>query len=434
MILRPYQQRAIAEVRAAFREVRRVCLVAPTGFGKTATAAQLIAWSVARGRRVLFLVHRREIVMDTHRRLVAEGVACGLVMAGEQVTAAAVQVASVQTVAARSERPPADLVVWDEAHHVAAESYRTIAAAYPGAWHLGLTATPERSDGVGLADAFDRLVVGATVRELTDHGYLAPCEVIAPASRLQGALAMEPADAWREHADGRPTVAFAATIAESRTLAGAIGERAAHLDGSTGVRERERILGGFARGDIDVLCNVFVLTEGWDCARAEVCLLARGASSASTYLQMIGRVLRVGREGKRATLIDLVGAVHEHGLPDEDRAWSLEGGAAKRGEAAPWLAQCAACGLVSYGRKCPVVDGRRTCPRCGVAFVGRDPAEVRAEKMARAERAAIASPEAKREAFARYAKIAAERGFKPGWAGHQFKARFGHWPRMQGAV
>lgn len=435
-MLRPYQVDAIGRVQAAYRDTRRVLLVAPTGFGKTATAAVLIERAVARGRKVVFAVHRREIVLDTHRRLTAAGVRAGLVMAGEPAADAPVQVASVQTLAAREEHPPADLVVWDEAHHVAAESYREIARAYPEAWHLGLTATPERSDGAGLGDAFDRLVVGASVRELTEGGYLAPCDVVAPSRRQDGALAMDPADALTEHAAGRPAVAFSATVRESLALAVRLrerGVRAEHLDGETPAKDRDAILRRFAEGRVDVVSNVFVLTEGWDCPRAEVCLLARGAGSVGTYLQMVGRALR-HRPGKRALLLDLVGAVHEHGMPDEDRAWTLDGGAAKRSDA-DWLAQCPACALVTLGRRCPVTDGRRRCPRCSAPMRGKDPARVLAEKLARVERNAIAPPEVKLAAWERLTAEATEKGYAPGWAAHRFRARFGHWPQgLRGAA
>ena len=189
MILRDYQTRAIDLVRAEYRRGRKsVLLVLPTGAGKTATASQLIAWAVARGRRCLFVVHRREIVLDTARRLAAANVPCGVVMAAERPTDAAVQVCSVQTLTAREQHPPADLIVWDEAHHCAAETYRDIRAQYPTAWHLGLTATPERSDGAPLGDAFEALVAPITVAELVSAGHLAPIDVVAPSARLQSAI------------------------------------------------------------------------------------------------------------------------------------------------------------------------------------------------------------------------------------------------------
>ncbi len=436
--LRPHQQRAVAEVRDAMRTSRRVLLVVPTGGGKTATASVLIHSAHERGRRSLFLVHRREIVRDTHRRLVAAGVPCGLVLAGEPATDAPVQVASVQTIAAREAYPAADLVVWDEAHHTAADTYRTILGQYPAAYHLGLTATPERSDGAPLGDAFDRLVVGATVSELTAGGYLAPCDVIAPPSRHQGTLAMDPVEAVLAHASGRPAVVFCDSVRESKRVVGDLvlrGVAAAHIDGATPARQRDATLDGFARGTVDVVSNVFVLTEGWDCARAEVCVLARGASSAATYLQMIGRVLRVGTDAsKRALLVDLAGAVHEHGLPDEDRAWALTTGSRRRAEDRPWLCQCGVCGWVGLGARVrPDAAGVRRCARngCGAALSGRDPAVVRAEKVAAVERRALVSATAKAAEWDRLQAIARAKGFKPGWASHRFKARFGHWPRPQ---
>lgn len=424
MELRDYQVRAIDLVRAEYRRGRRaVLLVLPTGAGKTATASQLIAWAVARGRRCLFLVHRREIVLDTHRRLVAAGVACGVVMSGEPTLDAPVQVCSVQTLTAREQHPPADLLVWDEAHHCAAETYREIRAQYPSAWHLGLTATPERSDGAPLGDAFEALVAPITVAELVEAGHLAPIDVVAPPTRLQSAIGATPADAWREHGGGRPAVIFTGTIAESRECVAAIGERAAHIDGSTPRRERDEILRRFERGDLDVVSNCAVLTEGWDSARAEVCVLARGCGSLPVYLQTIGRVRRTGgNTAKRCLLLDLAGAAHEHGMPDEDREWSLTEGQAKRRSDREALSTCLHCGAVSrYASR-----GAR-CRRCGQPWPEAERVEVRRQQLA-----AVVASSTRREReveLERLRQIARARGYKDGWIGVRFKEKFGFWPR-----
>lgn len=433
IVLRPHQERSIASVRAAFRRVKRVLLVAPTGFGKTATASTLIAWAVAKGRRVLFLVHRREIVLDTYRRLVKADVPCGLVMAGHPTSELfRVQVASVQTVAAREHHPPADLIVWDEAHHTAAESYRAIAAQYPDAWHLGLTATPERADGVGLRDAFDELVVGATVRELqttvdpaTGHPYLASCDVIAPPERQDG-IAEAPADAWERLADGRPTVAFCKSVADSEALRDALlarGVQARHIDGNTKTKEREASLTAFADGQVQVLCNVFVLTEGWDSPRAKVCLLARGCGAVATFLQMIGRVLRA-HNGERALVIDLAGVVHEHGMPDEDRDFTLDGIRRKPKEKREWIRQCLACGFAVKGAQ----SGKR-CARCGAAWPNTNGTVVTPAPVAPVSSANVVPRAALRRVYEDLIIEAETKGYKVGWAGHRFKEIFGFWPR-----
>lgn len=430
MILRDYQLRAIDLVRAAYRRGRKaVLLVLPTGAGKTATASQLIAWAVARGRRCLFLVHRREIVLDTHRRLVAAGVPCGVVMADERPVDAPVQVCSVQTLVARQQHPPADLLIWDEAHHCAAETYREIRAQYPAAWHLGLTATPERSDGAPLGDAFEQLIAPISVAELVEQGHLAPIDVIAPGQRLQSAIGASPAEAWLAHGGGRPAVIFTSTIAESREAVAALGDKAAHIDGSTPKAERDEILRRFEAGELDVVSNCAVLTEGWDSARAEVCVLARGCGSLPVYLQTIGRVRRTGgRTDKRCLLLDLAGAAHEHGLPDEDRQWELSRGQreVKPRSDRESLSTCDRCGaVVEYVRRGPV------CKRCGAPWP-----EAERVAIVRQELRAVVptSTPAQRDAeLRRLEQIARQKGYKPGWVGVRFKERFGFWPKTRRA-
>ena len=190
-------------------------------------------------------------------------------------------------------------------------------------------------------------------------------------------------------------------------------------DGATPLQERDRILGDFAAGRIDVLSNVFVLTEGWDSPRAKVCLLARGTSSVGPYLQMIGRVLRPDGTGARALLIDLCGVVHQHGLPDEDRVWSLDG-IKRTAEATQWIRQCAVCGSVFEGQEWP-----ETCPS-GHPFPARPPRKVKPEEVARVT--SVVSRGEQQRYFDELSRAAERNGWKVTAVGMRFKMRFGFWP------
>lgn len=427
MILRPVQLRAVDLLRDAFGRVRRVLLVAPTGFGKTAVASELMARAHRKGRRCLFLVHRREIVRDTARRLLARGIPAGVLMVGERgTTDAPVQVASVQTITARVlalTLGAGDLVVWDEAHHCDAETYRAIAEQFPAPFHLGLSATPERSDRRGLRDAFEELVVGASTAELVDLGLLAPIAVVGPAKR-QSALSMTPMEALQRWARGRPAVAFVESVEASRALVAALGAEgiaAAHLDGTTPAKRRDAILEAFAAGRLDVLSNVFVLTEGWDCSRAEVCLLARGCEAVGPFLQMIGRVRRVGDDPtKEALLIDLCGAVHQHGMPDADREWSLDGLVRRAPNDDEAIRQCPQCGAVYVAAEHP-----RACPNGHVP----PPQPEREVKPAAVSWITSTVPRHVMQArFDELSQMARERRWKPAAVGVLFKEEFGFWP------
>lgn len=422
--LRPYQHRTLERARDAYRRgARRILVVSPTGSGKTAMGSAFVDSAVERGNRVLWLAHRRELIAQASERL--DTVGCtrhGVILAGHPRVrpTAPIQVASIQTLHARRERPPADLVVWDEAHHAAAATYGDVRAAYPHAVHLGLTATPERSDGAPMGDSFDALVEGATIAELIEGGWLVPCDVIGatPAS----GLAADPVHAWESLAQGRPTIVFAANVPHSRAITSALqarGVSAEHLDGTTPWGEREAILRRFRDGRTTVLSNVYVLTEGFDAPRAEVCLLARGASHASIYLQMVGRVLRPAPGKSRALLIDLRGVAEQHGLPDCDRVYSLDGEAIRPRDAAEQVRQCPECGGCDRPRP--------SCARCG--FVFPPPKEPTIEPR---ELRPILRPNATREqqqaAFDRLVGQARANGYKTGWVGHRFKATFGFWP------
>jgi superfamily II DNA or RNA helicase len=347
--LRPYQLDAYARVRAAAVNLRAthpdrpaaVLLVLPTGGGKTEVAGEFIRNAVKRTARVLFLAHRRDLVSQAWTRLQGMGIDCGMIMAGTPMRSdLPVQVASKDTITARGHAPDnIDLIVVDEAHHTAALDYRAILDVYPKAKSiLGLTATPERSDGAALSPPFQRMIVACQISDLMREGWLLPCDVIRPdGPKPRKALSQHPVDAYLEHCNGERCVVFTQGIKEAdqwseEGRARGIEARSAHSQKKD--KERAATLAAFAAGDVRLVFNPMILTEGWDCPPCSIVMIARGCDSMSTYLQMIGRALRPSEKrakpGERAKLIDLRGWSWAHGLPEEDREYSLEGRAMRR--------------------------------------------------------------------------------------------------------
>jgi len=406
--LRGYQQRAVEQARDAFRSgARGVALVLPTGSGKTVIASHIAAAHLSRGGRVVVLCHRRELIQQTEAKLRAYGLSPGPLYN--------VAVESVQT-AVRRAPSPASLVILDECHHFGegAATWSELPRAYAAAHRLGLTATPQRGDGSPLV-GFDRLVAPVSPRELTELGHLVPCDVIAPS---KGGDLADPVAALEEYAPGRPAVIFCASVRHAGEVARQIGPDAASVDGDMPEAERDSVLQRFQRGELRVLTNCYVLTEGWDAPRAEVCVVGRGCGAAATWLQMVGRVLRPEPGKARALVIDCKGSVYQHGLPTDDREWSLTGKAHALRARLPSLRQCPECGGVA--RSAP------TCPRCGYAFP--PPKLPQARRMPMVTVDTVTPDTVKRGHLRGLLGHARRKGYQPGWAAYQFKARWGFWP------
>lgn len=371
MQLRAYQIAAIDAASKAYANGKRAPLmVAPTGAGKTVIAAEIIRRANALGRRVMFVAPRRELISQTEQKLLDAGIWDVRVIRAQHDTGrtdAPVIIGSIQTLVMprwSGRLPHADLLIADEAHHMMASEWRGLASAYSSAHLLGLTATPERADGRPMGDVFDSLIVAASVSELMELGHLAPCRVYAPSQELSTAqLARDPAEAYRRWTPGQQAVVFCTTIAQARsTLEQFDGVRAGVVTASS--RDRAEVLARFATGDLQVVINCGVLTEGWDCPSAGVAILARKFGHAGLYLQCVGRVLRPHASKEHATVIDLCGSVHKHGLPDADRVYSLDGQAISTVKR-DLLRQCPVCGSVFTG-------GHLECPSCGAALPRRE--------------------------------------------------------------
>jgi superfamily II DNA or RNA helicase len=347
--LRPYQVDAIAAARAKLREgAKSVLLVCPTGGGKTVIASDIIRSAAGKGSRVVFLAHRRELINQTADKLNRFGVRYGVIMPGfPRALHQAVQVASVQTLARHPELlSRVDLIFFDEAHHATAESYQEPLKWWPNAKVVGLTATPWRMDGRGLADIFASHVVARTPRQLRDDGYLCavggweyeaidtsgarvqrgdfvPSDLAQAAT--QGRVVGDIVAEWLAHAAGARTVLFACNVEHSCLMRDEFlraGVPTEHVDGEMPARERDAILERLRAGITRVVTNCNVLTEGWDCPEAEVCILARPTLSLALALQMIGRVLRPAPGKERARIHDHAGVLAAHGHPYADRDYS----------------------------------------------------------------------------------------------------------------
>ena len=425
--LRGYQTDAINAVRREMaRGHRRTVLVLPTGAGKTRTAAAVAAQALAKGNRVLWLAHRTELVEQACQTLEGFGLPVGCVSASsarDPLPYAPVQVASIQTLVARDTyRPESQLLVWDECHHCseACECWSSLLSSYPGVPLLGLTAHPERGDGIGLGPFFDGIVVGATVRQLTEAGYLVPYEILRPDRQLDsGQIAQDPVEAYGEHCEGRQAILFARTVDEAQLYRDSLesaGVRAECVTATTPAADRLAVVALFRRGVVRVLTNVYIFTEGTDLPTAEVCILARGASSAGIAIQMIGRVLRPSPGKKGALILDLRGITHNPriGLPDDERIYSLEG----RGIRLATERRCPVC-------QAPIED--YPCPSCGYMPTSSEAAqtEVVGVPLVRYARMRAQGADERAATLRRWIESAVARGHKPASVRYKWRAVYG---------
>ncbi len=350
--LRDYQHLILEDTRALLRAGSHSVLIqSPTGSGKTALCAHMMGTASGRGHRAWFVVHRRELTKQSIATFDKVGIPHGVVAAGfPPDPRQLVQIGSIQTLVKRFDRlQPPRLIVWDECHHLAAGSWSQVHAAFPEAVHIGLSATPERLDGTGLSRWFDHLVEGPTVAELIGEGWLVPYRLFAPApvdlssvrttlgdfakGQLAGVMDRPTitGDAiahYQRYAAGRRAVVFCVSVEHSRHVVAqftAAGIAAAHVDGESHPIERDDAIARFERGEIQVLSNVELFGEGFDLPAIECVIMLRPTHSLALYLQQCGRGLRPAPGKGECIILDHAGNSQRHGLPDDPRAWSLEG-------------------------------------------------------------------------------------------------------------
>ncbi|OAQ20344.1 DEAD/DEAH box helicase [Thermosulfurimonas dismutans] len=349
--LRPYQRTALEHILDAYLDGRQsVAISLPTGCGKTIVFLALARGVVEAGGRVLIVAHRDELILQPIEKLSLVWPGApepGVIKAERFEPGRPIVLASIQTLWRRLDRlvQGFDLVVIDEAHHAAASTYRMaldrLLELKPAMKVLGVSATLFRRDGESLREIFKEVVFEYSVLEAIADGYLCGIDYRAVKTGCDlsgvrfdyraGDFAVNQlaqtvntperntfaVETWLELAEGRKTIAFCVDIKHAHDLAEtfrAYGVEAQTVTGQTPLEERRAMLKAFARGEIPVITNCQVLTEGFDDPAVDCLLLARPTASKALYIQMVGRGLRLYPGKKNCLVIDLVDNSSRHSL------------------------------------------------------------------------------------------------------------------------
>ncbi|MBO3704278.1 MAG: DEAD/DEAH box helicase [Candidatus Accumulibacter sp.] len=463
--LRPYQSDLVDNTRLSLAGGnRRVVLYLPTGAGKTRTAAAIICMALAKGRKVVFVANRKQLVLQTSGVLHGLGIEHGILQADNtRNLGARVLVASIDTVHLRGLPDDIGLIIIDECHSVAGSlKLKQIMFSRNLVPVIGLTATPFAA---GMAKPykelggalFEDLVIGATVADLIADGHLVDCDIYAPSEPdLKGvrsskgidgetdfrqsdlakavdkpSLIGDIRDHWFRLARGKQTVVFATDIPHSRHIVEtfqAAGVAAEHIDYRMDDEERAAILKSFASGATTVLSNCALLSEGWDCPTAEVMLLARPTRSLIRYIQMVGRVLRPAPGKERALLIDHSGSTARLGHPCDDLPLTLDDGkprvsgskSTERRESLP--TKCAKCSLMKPAKV-------HECPACGFAPERQNKVETIDGTLVKQSRKKPVTKVVKQHVFSQLLFLQQKRSYRRGWAANQYRSFFDVWPK-----
>ena len=359
-ILRPYQQDIKMRIFDTWRVLKSIMVQMPTGTGKThLLAAVIYDWLKGeRGKSVWIVAHRRELVEQIEETVARYGM---------KPKNGVVKVMSIQWLSrhwkdVKDEKP--GLIVIDEAHHALAETYQELWLRYPEAKKLGMTATPCRLNRKGFTDLFDTLITSDSIVDFIRQGWLSPFDYVSirPDSedqKLIDGLERRGADgdfqvkemdtvlnkrptierlyeSVRQYAYGKKGIVYAVSISHARNIATyykEYGMNAIAIDSKTPAKLRKQLVEDFRQGKIQVLVNVDVFSEGFDCPDVEFVQLAHPTLSLAKYLQQVGRGLRKTRVKESCMIIDNVGLYRLFGLPTAYRDWQamFEGRLAGKG-------------------------------------------------------------------------------------------------------
>jgi DNA repair protein RadD len=415
--------------------------VLPTGGGKTAIFTAIAQNSP---KRILILAHRKELIEQISERLNAPH---GIIMASVASDySQRIQVGSVQSVVKRLDKINPEFIIIDEAHHAVAGQYEKIIQAFPDVHILGVTATPCRLDGKGLASAFQDMVLGPTIADLIKLGYLCDAKVYASqqdlqkvrtiggdfnradleAAMLKTKITGDAVSTWRKYANDKQTIVFCVSIKHATMVTNMftlLGHKAEMITSHNTKEERETVINNFKEKRTKLLVSVDIISEGFDVPSCEAVILLRPTKSLSLYMQQVGRGLRTYEGKQHAIILDHAGNCFRHGLPTQDRDWNLTTNRVNATKQLKWdVRACKRC-YALYSNLMP------KCPECGHV---NEP-EIKDLKLVAGELVLVENVEEKRKEARRqlagdktledWIQIANQRGYKVGWAYHRYHAR-----------
>lgn len=404
------QEEFVDQIRQQLRDGYKSILgVASPAFGKTVVAGYITQSATHNDKTVWFLVHRKNLLRQTSKSFWRSKIEHGLITSGRRRSALPVQVGTIGSAFSRIESlTPPDILFVDEAHLARGNMFETVIrwALDSGGIVIGLTGTPIRLDGKALGDVFQVMTEARSTHWLIQQRRLSTYEIYSTnvmpdlskvnksggdynreslAEAMDNSVIVGDAvEHWKKLAPGKRTVCYCVNVKHSKSTAAhfnANGVPAVHVDADTTERELKEACEGLASGRYLVLCNCELVIEGFDLSAQigqditlECCILLRPTQSEARYLQMVFRALRM--KDTPAIILDHAGCVQKHGLPDDDREWTLEGSKRsrkKKGDEEDDLAvqQCPECFRIFKA-------GPSQCPSCEAAVETRTPKEVKA--------------------------------------------------------
>lgn len=371
--LRPYQQKTVDRTRQSFIDgYKAPVIVSPAGSGKSVILANIIKSATDKKNQVLFIVHRFELLMQIKDTLIRSGVNMNYV-----------EMKMILTVVNKlDDVTKPKLIVVDESHHVLANSYIEVFEYFKDVPLIGFTASPIRLSGAGLGDVNDIMIEEVTVKELIENNYLAPYRYYAPKlidtnelnigsvndfsnvsiddSMDKNKIYGDAVKHYKKLANGEQAIVYAHSVESSIQAAEVFNDNgivSAHIDGTTPKEKRDNIIQCFRDGEITVLSNIGIIGEGLDFPNCSTIIMLRPTESLSLFIQQSMRGMRY-KEGKTSIIIDHVDNVSRHGLPDDDRVWSLDSVKKSESENEVMIKECENCYAV-------YTPEYLVCPMCG---------------------------------------------------------------------